>query len=190
MIVPIGTGVFVPTGTPGQFTANFVSNIAAANEAAFLAGLTYFNIHTNPGFPGGEIRGQIQPATNVSISTGTATGTAGISNIENATGGAGNDSLVGSSASNVLNGMGGNDVLVGGPATDTFLGGANNDTMAWNPGDGSDVVDGQADTDTVQLNGGNAAEYSRSLPTRRGSVSRALRLVPSIWMLVPPKFYD
>lgn len=96
VIVPIGAGVFVPTGTPGQFTANFVSNIPAANEAAFLGGLTYFNIHTNPGFPGGEIRGQIQPATNISISSGTATGTAGISNIENATGGAGNDSLVGS----------------------------------------------------------------------------------------------
>lgn len=158
VIVPIGAGVFVPTGTPGQFTANFVSNIPAANEAAFLGGLTYFNIHTNPGFPGGEIRGQIQPATNVSIGTGTATGTAGISNIENATGGAGNDSLVGNLVANTLNGLGGNDVLVGGPATDTFLGGANNDTMAWNPGDGSDVMDGQADLDTVQLNGGNASE--------------------------------
>ncbi len=158
VIVPIGAGVFVPTGTPGQFTANFVSNIPATNEAAFLGGLTYFNIHTNPGFPGGEIRGQIQAATNVSIGTGTATGTASISNIENATGGSGNDSLVGNSAANILNGMAGNDVLVGGPGADSFLGGANNDTMTWNPGDGSDVMDGQADIDTVQLNGGNASE--------------------------------
>ncbi len=54
--------------------------------------------------------------------------------------------------------MAGNDVLVGGPGADSFLGGANNDTMTWNPGDGSDVMDGQADIDTVQLNGGNASE--------------------------------
>jgi Ca2+-binding RTX toxin-like protein len=36
--------------------------------------------------------------------------------------------------------------------------GAGNDTFVWNPGDGSDVVEGQAGFDTMQFNGSNASE--------------------------------
>jgi Ca2+-binding RTX toxin-like protein len=36
--------------------------------------------------------------------------------------------------------------------------GAGNDTFVWNPGDGSDTVDGQAGNDTLQFNGSNIAE--------------------------------
>src|SRR5262249_1028050 len=36
--------------------------------------------------------------------------------------------------------------------------GAGNDTFVWNPGDGSDVVDGQAGSDTLQFNGADVAE--------------------------------
>jgi Ca2+-binding RTX toxin-like protein len=32
------------------------------------------------------------------------------------------------------------------------------DTLVWNPGDGSDVVEGQAGSDTLQVNGSNASE--------------------------------
>jgi Ca2+-binding RTX toxin-like protein len=36
--------------------------------------------------------------------------------------------------------------------------GAGNDTFIWNPGDGSDIVEGQAGTDTLLFNGANVAE--------------------------------
>jgi serralysin len=65
---------------------------------------------------------------NISIAFGTV--------IENATGGAGNDSISGNSAANVLkgnagndtlSGLAGNDKLYGGPGNDTLTGGAGND---------------------------------------------------------------
>ena len=36
--------------------------------------------------------------------------------------------------------------------------GAGDDTFVWNPGDGSDIVEGQAGADTMQFNGANVAE--------------------------------
>ena len=36
--------------------------------------------------------------------------------------------------------------------------GAGNDTFVWNPGDGSDTVEGQGGTDTMLFNGANVAE--------------------------------
>ena len=38
------------------------------------------------------------------------------------------------------------------------LGGTGNDTFVWNPGDGSDAVEGQDGTDTLQFNGANINE--------------------------------
>jgi Ca2+-binding RTX toxin-like protein len=37
--------------------------------------------------------------------------------------------------------------------------GAGNDTFVWNPGDGNDIVEGQAGHDTLQFNGANIAEH-------------------------------
>jgi Ca2+-binding RTX toxin-like protein len=64
-------------------------------------------------------------------------------------GGAGTDLLIGSA---------GDDTVVGGTGNDTALMGSGNDTFVWNPGDGSDVVEGQAGNDTLQFNGANVAE--------------------------------
>src|SRR5262249_60543511 len=50
-------------------------------------------------------------------------------------GGTGNDTILGSMGSDLVNGGAGNDVVQMGDGNDTFV---------WNPGDGSDVVDGQA----------------------------------------------
>jgi hypothetical protein len=152
--VPIAP--LVPVGTGFTFTATGVSLANSllggpANEAAFLGGITYLNIHT-PTFPGGEIRGQVFSTGNVNIATGEATGTGSISNIENANGGSANDSLVGNFGSNILQGNAGNDTLVGGPGGDTFQGGANDDVLVWSNGDGTDVMDGQTGTDIVQVN--------------------------------------
>jgi hypothetical protein len=56
----------------------------------------------------------------VDLSTGAATGAAGITGIENITGGAGDDTLIGDGADNIL---------MGGPGIDTFAGGAGIDTL-------------------------------------------------------------
>src|SRR5262245_12625699 len=64
-------------------------------------------------------------------------------------GGAGNDTIVGSQ---------GNDLVNGGTGNDVALLGAGNDTFVWNPGDGSDTVEGQVGFDTLVFNGANIAE--------------------------------
>jgi serralysin len=58
--------------------------------------------------------------------------------IENATGGEGNDVLLGNSAANTLTGNGGNDALMGRGGNDIILGGAGVDTVTG--GDGLDVA--------------------------------------------------
>jgi hypothetical protein len=58
-----------------------------------------------------------------------ATGTGGVRNIQNVTGGAGNDSLIGDEAANSLIGGPGDDVLTGGQGGDTLDGGDGVDTV-------------------------------------------------------------
>jgi Ca2+-binding RTX toxin-like protein len=52
----------------------------------------------------------------------------------------------------------GNDVVTGGRGNDTAFLGTGDDTFQWNPGDGSDTVEGQGDTDRMIFNGANIAE--------------------------------
>lgn len=59
--------------------------------------------------------------------------------IENAFGGAGNDTIIGNSSSNVLQGNAGNDSLTGGDGEDLLVGGAGGDVL--NGGNGFDSVD-------------------------------------------------
>jgi hypothetical protein len=91
-------------------------------------------------------------------------------------GGNGNDRLVGGAGAVTLSGGNGNDVLIGGAGVETLIGGNGddsidgnkgndvgllgngNDTFVWDPGDGSDVVEGQNGTDTMLFNGADAAE--------------------------------
>ena len=88
----------------------------------------------------------------------------------------GNDTLVGGSGADTLNGGDGNDNLVGGSGNETLIGGKGNDAadgnqgadvallgagddrFTWDPGDGSDVVEGQAGHDAMTFNGANIAE--------------------------------
>jgi Ca2+-binding RTX toxin-like protein len=77
---------------------------------------------------------------------GLAAGTIGL----NVDGGLLADTLIGSP---------GRDVIDGGPASDTALMGDGDDTFRWDPGDGSDTVDGEGGSaDTLLFNGGNVAE--------------------------------
>ncbi|MDD1556391.1 protease [Bradyrhizobium sp. WBAH23] len=51
--------------------------------------------------------------------------------IDNATGGSGNDTIVGNAIANTLNGAGGNDKIIGGADNDTIIGGAGTDTAVY-----------------------------------------------------------
>jgi Ca2+-binding RTX toxin-like protein len=83
------------------------------------------------------------------------------------TGGSGADQLFGQAGNDTLLGKGGTDFLFGGTENDTLTGGdaddqvfgeSGNDRMIWNPGDDTDLNEGGAGTDTVEVNGGNGAE--------------------------------
>ena len=73
-------------------------------------------------------------------------------------GGAGNDTILGSNGIDLLLGGGDNDFVDGQQGNDVAFLGAGNDTFQWDPGDGSDVVEGQEGTDRLLFNGSAANE--------------------------------
>jgi Ca2+-binding RTX toxin-like protein len=73
-------------------------------------------------------------------------------------GGTGPDTLLGSQGADTFLGGDADDFIFGDNGNDTAFMGAGDDTFQWNPGDGSDIVEGQADTDTLLFFGANIAE--------------------------------
>jgi Ca2+-binding RTX toxin-like protein len=73
-------------------------------------------------------------------------------------GGEGNDVLVGSQGNDVILGGNGNDIAFGQQGDDLALLGAGDDIFAWNPGDGSDTVEGQAGIDQLTFAGSGINE--------------------------------
>jgi Ca2+-binding RTX toxin-like protein len=101
-------------------------------------------------------------------------------------GGSGGDQLFGQSGNDTLLGKGGfdflfggseNDALTGGDADDQVFGESGNDRMIWNPGDDTDLNEGGAGTDTVEVNGGGGAEVFTT--TANGTRVRFDRLDPA-----------
>jgi Ca2+-binding RTX toxin-like protein len=104
-------------------------------------------------------------------------------------GGAGNDLLIGGAGPDALFGDDGNDLLRGGESADRIFGGTGNDTLLgdrgndevdgedgadlliWNNGDGSDLLEGGNDVDTVQVNGADGAGDDLSIDPAGGRVS-------------------
>src|SRR5688572_22711798 len=110
----------------------------------------------------------------------------GGTNNDTLTGGSGNDQLFGQSGNDTLLGRGGFDFLFGGADQDTLTGGAaddqvfgesGNDSMVWNPGDDTDLNEGGAGTDTVEVNGGNGLEQFTT--TANGTRVRFDRVNPA-----------
>ena len=73
-------------------------------------------------------------------------------------GGAADDTLLGSQGVDVFLGGGGPDFIFGDNGNDTAFMGAGDDVFQWDPGDGNDTVEGQAEADTMLFFGSNAAE--------------------------------
>ncbi|MEW6567040.1 MAG: calcium-binding protein [Chloroflexota bacterium] len=73
--------------------------------------------------------------------------------VENVTGGNGNDIIIGNDLNNNLSGGNGNDALSGGASNDTLTGGAGNDSL--DGGDGNDNLNGSAGNDVLTGGAGN-----------------------------------
>jgi len=148
---------------PGGFPPGGGFNYSADNvlfpeleEAALLGGAIYVDVHTTA-LAGGAIRGQLLPAAASTVVPADATGFGVLAGVENVSGGAAGDGLVGSSAANHLRGGGGADVIVPAGGNDDADGDGGDDLIAWDDGDGSDTLEGDAGTDRVQVNGARGA---------------------------------
>ncbi|HEY3206208.1 MAG TPA: calcium-binding protein [Gaiellaceae bacterium] len=73
-------------------------------------------------------------------------------------GGTGDDAIAGATGIEVAFGRDGNDTIDGNGGNDAAFLGAGDDTFVWDPGDGSDTVEGQAGTDTMVFNGAGGPE--------------------------------
>lgn len=73
-------------------------------------------------------------------------------------GGAGNDTILGSNGADLLLGGADNDFIDGQQGNDVAFLGSGNDMFQWDPGDGSDVVEGQDGQDELRFNGSAGSE--------------------------------
>jgi Ca2+-binding RTX toxin-like protein len=69
----------------------------------------------------------------------------------------GADLILGGESNDTLSGGGGDDRIVGDRGNDTMNGGSGDDTLVWNNGDNTDVANGDAGRDDVEVNGAPAA---------------------------------
>jgi len=74
-----------------------------------------------------------------------------------------------------VNAGAGNDAITGGGGNDVVLLGVGDDTFTWNPGGGSDIVEGQLGIDTARVNGSAANEsFTLSANGARLALGRGL----------------
>lgn len=131
-----GVGISNSLAVFGSANTNDVIQINIDNGSADLSGWTFGDWTYNP----------VGPHQDVINIFGAAT----------------NDIIIGSSEYDLIQGNGGNDVLVGGGGQDLVHGGAGDDTLIFSAADisvGNEIINGGADTDTIQTFGAGAAAY-------------------------------
>jgi VCBS repeat-containing protein len=97
--------------------------------------------------------------------------------IENAKGGAGNDTLLGSDGSNLLEGGAGDDTLVGGAGDDLLAGGDGADTYVFGPGSGADEVTESGRDTRLVINGVSGSDlYYRDGAIHLGTDGDRIRI--------------
>jgi Ca2+-binding RTX toxin-like protein len=95
-------------------------------------------------------------------------------------GGLGDDTILAGNGGDVLIGNDGNDFIDGNQGNDIAFLGAGADIFQWDPGDGSDTVEGQADADALLFNGNGANEIFTLSPSSGRAVLIATS-APSRW---------
>lgn len=96
-------------------------------------------------------------------------------------GGTGNDSIFGKGGGDDLTGGDDQDSLVGGDGDDQVSGGNHDDQFIWNPGDDTDLHEGDSGSDTLTVNAGNGAETFTT--SANGTRVRFDRLTPAPFSL-------
>jgi Ca2+-binding RTX toxin-like protein len=82
--------------------------------------------------------------------------------------------ITGDATPEVLAGTAANDTIIGKGGNDTASMGAGNDLFVWDPGDGSDVVEGRAGVDTLRFNAADASETISIAAAAGGRISLQL----------------
>jgi hypothetical protein len=95
-------------------------------------------------------------------------------------GGAGNDTILGSNGIDLALGGDGNDFIDGQQGNDVAFLGAGDDVFQWDPGDGSDIVEGQAATPCSST--AAAATRSSRPPLTAGACSSPATSATSSWI--------
>jgi len=167
IVYTIGDGADTIVGDVGVDTLN-ISGTAAADTLAVI-----FDGTALTGIAGGTLStveivtadllggsdtlsyGTTTAGVSVNLASNGASGFASITGIENATGGAGADTLIGNGLDNVLNGGAGDDTLSGGLGVDTLTGGAGVDTVSYV---------GETDAMFISLATGTAQRGSAAAP--------------------------
>jgi Ca2+-binding RTX toxin-like protein len=155
--------------------AGAVAVIGGTPTVANTALIQVFGLAGNDQIALDEANGAL-PAAQLSGGEGNDAITGG-SSADRLSGQAGNDTLLGKGGSDLLFGGSGNDTLTGGDADDQAFGQGDDDRMIWNPGDDTDLNEGGAGVDTVEVNGGNGSEQFAA--TANGARVRFDRLTPA-----------
>jgi Ca2+-binding RTX toxin-like protein len=154
-------------GTAGDDTIGVVANgtAAAVDEASSaLVNSTAVESLVVSGFGGND----------------TITGVGNLAPLTTLTedGGAGDDTLRGGNGADVLLGGAGDDFVDGNQGSDQAFLGKGNDRFEWDPGDGSDVVEGEGGSDVLDFFGSNIAEKIEiSANGERGSLTRDIAAI-------------
>ena len=138
------------TGTVGNNTLNVLYDGVALTsfEGGSVTGVESVTANLLTGIDTLTYAGTTADVT-VDLGAGIGSGFTSILNIENVTGGLGNDTLTGSAGNNTLSGGVGNDKLDGNGGSDNLIGGAGDDTYVTDGGDTLTEA-ANAGTDTVQ----------------------------------------
>jgi Ca2+-binding RTX toxin-like protein len=82
----------------------------------------------------------------------------------------GPDLIVGGEGNDTLNGGGGDDRIVGDRGNDAMNGGDGDDTLVWNNGDATDVMNGDAGRDDIEVNGAPTADDAITVQPNAGRI--------------------
>ena len=173
----LDNNVAVSRNAAGQILVNggAVAVLGGTPTVANTALIQTFGLGGNDTLSLSEVNGAL-PRANLFGGTGNDVLTSGSGN-DQLFGESGNDTLLGKGGFDLLFGGSENDTLTGGDADDQAFGQAGNDRLIWNPGDDTDLNEGGAETDTVEVNGGNGTESFTA--TANGTRVRFDRLNPA-----------
>ena len=183
LITTAGISVDLAAGTATGFAAiSGIEHVTGGSGSDTFAGDG--NNNTFTGGNGNDtytLAGTLEGAI---ITTNSATsaeaGTDTLVSIENYVGSQGDDTIIVSGGSNLVDGQGGNDTIDAGGGSDTVLGGAGNDHILYTIGNGTDTMDGGDDEDTLTITGTAAANTLSVLFLNGSLVSVAGGLVSNI----------